>query len=74
MCARRARHTESQVVVVAINRSGETVSQEVSAPAGMALGDQLVDRLDPARPAVAVSGNSFSITLAPRSAAILAAP
>ena len=68
-----ARHTGDQVVVVAINRSGQPVTEEVSAGGAIALPASLVDRLDPDRPAVAVAGGSFSITLAPRSAAILAA-
>jgi glycosidase len=69
-----ARHTDQQAVVVAINRGGQTVSQEIAAPDEIRLPGTLADRLDPDRPHVLVSGNSFSITLAPRSAAVLAAP
>ena len=69
-----ARHTGEQTVVVAINRTGQTVSQDIAAPAGVELPAALMDRLDPDRPAIAVSDSAFSITLAPRSAAVLAAP
>jgi glycosidase len=69
-----ARHTGDQVVVVAINLTGAPVSQEVTAPGDIPLPAALTDRLDPDRPAALVTGNAFAITLAPRSAAILAAP
>jgi len=69
-----ARHTDGQTVVVAINRTGQSVSQEVTAPDEIALAAELTDRLDGDRAPVLVSEGSFSITLAPRTAAILAPP
>src|SRR5262249_4770106 len=65
-----ARSYLGATVIVAINKAGTAQTVDVAAPEGMADG-ALLGRLDPAGRTFALSGGHVSVTLAPRSAAVL---
>lgn len=68
-----ARADGADLAVVAVNRGAEPVTETLSLPDDLpAVGPTLTDWLDPAGRQISVSGDQVTVTLAPRSAAILA--
>lgn len=69
-----ARSWQGEAVIVVINRAGSARTAEIDVPATV-LGDgALVDRLDPAEPTHTLAGGHLSLSVPPRSAAILVRP
>jgi glycosidase len=66
-----ARQDESGSVIVAINRAGAARTVDVAVPGAVSGDGTLVDRLDPAGRTFTLSGGTLTVTLAPRSAAVL---